>query len=170
MTGVQTCALPICGHSGIRNPSFGERSGGVRDPEGNHWYIATAQRPLPEGFRTVNVYLHPHGADRLLEFVKRAFGGEEVEVHRSQPGGPVVHGEVRIGDSILEMGEAHGPWQPMPTMLYLYVNDADALYRQALAAGAKSLWPPADQPYDDRNAGVKDEWGNQWVLATHLGQ
>jgi uncharacterized glyoxalase superfamily protein PhnB len=67
------------------------------------------------------------------------------------------------------MGEAHGQWLPMPTMLYLYVDNADAAYEKAIAAGARSLWSPADQPYGDRNAGVQDEWGNQWILATHLG-
>jgi uncharacterized glyoxalase superfamily protein PhnB len=148
---------------------YGERSGSVRDRAGNEWYIATAHRQLPEGMRTVNVYLHPYGVDRLVEFVKRAFGAEEIELHRETPGGPIVHGELRLGDSILEMGEAHGQWLPMPTMLYLYLDDADAAYRKAMAAGAQSLWPPADQPYGDRNAGVQDEWGNQWILASHLG-
>jgi uncharacterized glyoxalase superfamily protein PhnB len=148
---------------------YGERSGAVRDRAGNEWYIATAHRELPEGMRAVNVYLHPYGVDRLVEFVKRAFGAEEIELHREKPDGPIVHGELRIGDSILEMGEAHGQWLPMPTMLYLYLADADAAYQKAIAAGAKLLWAPEDQPYGDRNGGVQDEWGNQWILATHLG-
>ncbi|HVO60774.1 MAG TPA: VOC family protein [Terriglobales bacterium] len=153
----------------VADMPYGERSGSVRDRAGNEWYIATAHRQLPEGMRAVNVYLHPHGVDRLVEFVKDAFGAEEIELHREKPDGPIVHGELRLGDSILEMGEAHGQWLPMPTMLYLYLDDADAAYEKAIAAGAKSLWAPADQPYGDRNAGVQDEWENQWILATHLG-
>ncbi|MBV8477575.1 MAG: VOC family protein [Acidobacteria bacterium] len=153
----------------VRDMPYGERSGAVRDSAGNEWYIATAQRRLAEGIRSVNVYLHPYGVDRLIDFVKRAFNAKEIELHRAQPGGPVAHGQVRIGDSVLEMGEAHGQWQPMPTMLYLYVNDADTLYEKALSAGATSLWMPTHQPYGDRNAAVADEWGNHWILATHLG-
>jgi uncharacterized glyoxalase superfamily protein PhnB len=66
------------------------------------------------------------------------------------------------------MGEAHGPYQPMPTMFYLYVPNVDASYRRALEAGATSLSQPTDQPYGDRTAGVKDAFGNQWYLATQL--
>jgi PhnB protein len=151
----------------VMDMEYGERSAAVRDPGGNEWYIATAHRQLPAGFRTINVYLHPYRVDRLVDFAKRAFRAEEVEVHRTDPQGPVVHGELRIGDSILEMGEAHGQWQPMPTMLYLYLDDPDSAYERAILAGAISLWSPADQNYGDRNAGVQDEWGNQWILASH---
>jgi PhnB protein len=66
------------------------------------------------------------------------------------------------------MGEAHGPYQPMPTMFYLYVPDVDALYQRAINAGATSMSAPADQPYGDRSAGVKDAFGNQWYIATHF--
>jgi PhnB protein len=61
-----------------------------------------------------------------------------------------------------------GPYQPMPGAYYLYVPDADALYRRALAAGAKSLSEPADMPYGDRVGGVKDAFGNDWYIATHI--
>jgi len=66
------------------------------------------------------------------------------------------------------MGEAHGPYQPMPTMFYLYVPDVDAMYSRALHAGATSAGEPADQPYGDRTASVKDAIGNQWYIATHI--
>ena len=77
-----------------------------------------------------------------------------------------MHAALRIGDAIVEMGEA----EPMPAGFYLYVPDADALYRQAVAAGARSLLTPADQPYGDRMAVVEDGWGNTWCIATHLGR
>jgi PhnB protein len=64
------------------------------------------------------------------------------------------------------MGEAHGDYQPMPTVFYMYVNNADASYDRALPAGAKSISAPADQPYGDRNAGVEDPFGNRWYIAT----
>jgi uncharacterized glyoxalase superfamily protein PhnB len=76
--------------------------------------------------------------------------------------------QIRVGTSILEMGEAHGPYQPMSSVLYVYVPDVDAVYRRALQAGATSISQPADQPYGDRNAGVKDPFGNTWYIATHI--
>jgi uncharacterized glyoxalase superfamily protein PhnB len=79
-----------------------------------------------------------------------------------------MHAQVRIGDSTIEMGEAHGRWDPMPTTLHLYVPDTDALYRSAIEAGAESLMEPRDQPYGDRSGGVRDKWGNRWFIATHF--
>jgi len=66
--------------------------------------------------------------------VKGAFAPEEIAGYHCKSGKTVVYGEIQIGDSVLEMGEAHGQWQPMPTMLYLYVNDVDLLYRKAISA------------------------------------
>ena len=99
---------------------------------------------------------------------EEAVGAEEFVRHDS-PEGAVLHAKVRIGDSMIEMGEAHGPWQAMPTAIYLYVPDADAVYRRAMAAGADSLSEPADQPWGDRLGGVRDFCGNQWFIATHVG-
>ena len=73
------------------------------------------------------------------------------------------------GDSMIEMGEAHGPFQPMPSMYYLYFDNADEWYERALKAGATSLSAPTDQPYGDRVGGVTDPSGNQWFVAPHLG-
>ena len=123
---------------------------------------------LPEGFRTVTPYLIVQGADRLIEFVKQAFDAVELEHHRvTLPDGTVVNAAVRLGDSIIELGEASGAFPPRPGALHLYVEDADALYARALAAGATTLREPADQYYGDREAGVADPCGNQWYIATH---
>ncbi len=148
---------------------YGDREAGVKDLSGNYWYIAThkATGHTPEGLRSVTPYLHPRGADKLIDFLKHAFAAEEAACERS-PAGTVVHAKVRIGDSILEMGEAHGEFQPMPTAFFLYVNDADAWYRRALEAGATSLMELADQPYGDRMGGVQDPFGNHWYIATHI--
>jgi PhnB protein len=80
----------------------------------------------------------------------------------------VHHAQVRIGDSVIGMGEAHGPYQPAPATLHLYVPDADALYDRALRAGATSIQPVAEQPYGDRSGGVTDPFGNRWFIATHI--
>jgi PhnB protein len=149
---------------------YGERGASVKDPAGNFWYIAThkGESYVPKGLHNVNVYLHPLRAEPLIEFLKRAFGAEERAKYAS-PDGVVHHAEITVGDSVLEMGEAHGPYQPMPSMFYLYVPNVEELYRRALAAGAKSIQEPADQPYGDRNAGLMDAFGNTWFIATHVG-
>jgi PhnB protein len=147
---------------------YGERGAGVKDAFGNYWYIAThkGESYVPKGLNNVNVYLHPLKAEPVIDFLKRGFGGEEIAKHAS-PDGVVQHAEIRVGDSVVEMGEAHGIYQPLPSTFYLYVNDVDALYDRALKAGATSLQAPADQPYGDRVAGTKDPFGNTWYIATH---
>ena len=152
-----------------RDFEYGERGAGIKDAGGNHWYIATPKGEthfLPE-MGSVTPYLHPRGTAKMIAFLKEAFGAEEV-MRAQSPGGTVEHAKIRIGDSILEMGEAHGEYQPMPTMFYMYVNNVDAAYDRALKAGATSISAPADLPYGDRSAGVQDPAGNQWYIATHI--
>jgi PhnB protein len=149
---------------------YGERSGALKDPAGNTWYIATAQgdRYIPEGLHTVTVYLHPRRAEPLIAFLKRAFDAEELARYAS-PDGVIQHAAVRIGDSPIEMGEAQGPYQPTPTRFYLYLPNVDAAYQRAINAGATSIMPPREQPQGERVAAVKDVFGNQWFMARPLG-
>jgi PhnB protein len=152
-----------------RDQDYGERSATVKDAAGNFWYIAThkGESYIPEGLHNVNVYLHPRRAEPLIAFLKRAFGAEEVAKYAS-PDGVVIHAQIRIGDSVVEMGEAHDKYEAMPAMFYLYVPNVDAVYRQTVAAGATSFQEPTDQPYGDRQAGVRDAFGNTWYIATHI--
>ncbi len=152
-----------------RDQEYGERSSTLKDRAGNMWYVATAkgESHVPKGLFSVNPYLHPRRAEPLISFLKRAFGAEEVAKYAS-PDGVVHHAVVRVGDSVLEMGEAHGTYEPMEAMFYLYVPNMETVYRQALAAGATTFQEPTDQPYGDRNAGVKDLFGNKWYIATHI--
>lgn len=167
------------GATAMREPvdqPYGDREAGVKDLSGNQWYIAThkekgatsATKFIPEGLRTVTPYLHPRGAAKLIDFLKQAFAAEEA-FRANSPDGTVAHAKIKIGDSILEMGEAHGEFQPMPTVFYLYVDDVDALYKRALAARATSLGEPADQHYGDRVAGVKDPF-RQPLVHRHAHQ
>jgi uncharacterized glyoxalase superfamily protein PhnB len=153
----------------IRDQEYGERSSTVKDPAGNYWYIATAngESHVPKGLHSANPYLHPRRAEPLISFLKRAFRAEEVAKYAS-PDGVVHHAVIRVGDSVLEMGEAHGKYETMPAMFYIYVPNMEDVYRQALAAGATSSQEPTDQPYGDRNAAVKDAFGNTWYIATHV--
>jgi PhnB protein len=160
------------GATSIHEPvdqDYDSRDGSVTDMSGNNWYIFTPKpsNTIFAGLRTVTPYLHPTRSPQLIEFLQKAFGAEEV--YRAQsPDGVVHHAQVRIGDSSMGMGDAHGIHQPMPSTLHLYVPDTDSLYEQALRAGAESIQPPADQPYGDRSAGVRDPFGNRWFIATHI--
>lgn len=153
----------------VRDQEYGERSGSIKDPAGNFWYIAThkGESYVPKGLYNVNPYLHPLRAEPLIGFLKRAFGAEEIAKYAS-PDGVVHHAQVRVGSSVIEMGESHGKYPFMPAMFYLYVPAVDAVFRRAVAAGASVLSEPADQPYGDRTASVKDAFGITWYLATHM--
>lgn len=148
---------------------YGERSATVKDAAGNSWYIATykGESYRSEGAPTLQPYLHPLRAEPVINFLKLAFGAEDLGRYTT-PDGVIHHVTLKIGNAHLEMGEAHGPYQPMPTMFYLYVEDCDALYKRALSAGATSISEPRDQPYGDRSGGVIDPFGNKWYIATHI--
>jgi len=125
-----------------------------------------AVKPIPEGLHTVTPYLVVSGVARLIDFLKQAF--DATEMHRStRPDGTIMHAQVRIGDSPIMMGEVWGEFPAKTASLYLYVEDCDALYKRALAAGAVSIMEPMDMFYGDRSGGVKDLSGTQWFIGTH---
>jgi PhnB protein len=125
-----------------------------------------AVQPIPDGYHSVTPYLVVQGVGKLIDFLTQAFDAQEF-FRMPRPDGTIAHAEVRIGDSIVMMGEAMGELKPMPSSIYLYVNDTDAVYKRALQAGATSMMEPADQFYGDRRGGVKDPVGNIWWIATH---
>jgi PhnB protein len=145
---------------------YGERSAAFLDPGGNHWYPATAvgAHYIPEGAPNLMAYLHPRGAQKQIDFLQSAFGAEEVFRHESE--GTIYHAKVRIGNSIVEMGEAHDQWQPMPMHFMLYADDVDLSYARAMKAeGAISLGEPANQSYGSRTGSVKDPFDNVWYIS-----
>jgi PhnB protein len=149
--------------------SYGDRYGCVEDPGGNQWVIAThlGSSYIREGRSSVTVDFVADGGGRFVDFVKLAFGAEELARHE-WPGG--FYASVKVGDSYIGVSEPknHEWMRPMQAMVYLYVSNCDAVYEQAIRAGAKSITPLADQVYGDRNGGVEDEWGNQWFIATRI--
>jgi uncharacterized glyoxalase superfamily protein PhnB len=102
-------------------------------------------------------------ADAELAFLKAAFGGTEATCQRKADN-TVMHAEVRIGDSLVMLGQAGGQWKPLNAALYLWVEDVDATYATALRAGATSECEPEDKPYGHRNAGVIDRNGVTWWI------
>ena len=129
--------------------------------------MATKATPIPKGYHTVTPVLTVHGAAKLIEFLKQAFDAKET-YRLPGPNGEVMHAEVKIGDSMVMVGEATDQWKPMPATIALYVEDTDAWYKRALQAGATSVREPSDQFYGDRSAGVKDSAGNRWWIHTHI--
>jgi PhnB protein len=148
----------------------GDRWGAATDPFGNTWYIATAKGwvPGPEGVLTVQPYLHVRNAHDMIPFIEAALDAKATGVHKS-PDGIVRHATIEIAGATFEIDEASGESQPNPSYLHVYVPDTDAIYAQALAAGAKGVHPPYTAPYGDRAASIIDPFGNTWFLATYLG-
>lgn len=138
--------------------------------------MAKASNPIPEGFRTVTPYLVIKGADRAIEFYKKAFGAEELMRMPGPDGKTVMHAEIRIGDSMIllsEECEQGGEIKSPQTLggnsqtLHLYVVDADTSIQRAATAGAEVTMPAADMFWGDRYGKVKDPFGHQWGIATH---
>jgi PhnB protein len=126
-----------------------------------------AAKPIPEGFHTVTPYLIVPGADKLIEFLKKAFGAEEI-FRSTRPDGMIMHAQMRIGDSAVELADATAQVKPMPTAIHLYVTDTDVTYKSAMNAGATSIQEPTNVFYGDRSAYVQDAFGNHWYIATRV--
>jgi PhnB protein len=124
-------------------------------------------KTIPAGYHTVTPYLTVLGAAELIEFLKEAFAAREKE-RFTQPDGTIGHAEVIVGDSVIMLGEPKQDCKPMAGAFYLYVEEVDAVYQRALAAGATSTMAPADQFWGDRTATVHDRFGNIWHVATRV--
>jgi uncharacterized glyoxalase superfamily protein PhnB len=122
--------------------------------------------PIPEGCHSITPYLTVANAAKLITFLKEAFDAVE-RARILRPDGTVLHGQVKIGDSLLMIGEPQGQWKPRPSTLY-YVTDVDAIYKRAIKAGAVSVIEPAHMFYGDRSACVKDPGENDWWIATRV--
>lgn len=131
-------------------------------------------RAIPEGFHTVTPHLVCAGAAEALEFYKKAFSATEIG-RMPGPGGKLMHAEIRIGDSRVMLADDFPDWgsngplalKGTPVFIHLYVNDADATWQQAVAAGAKPVMPMADMFWGDRYGQVEDPFGHRWSIATH---
>lgn len=140
---------------------YGERTGFVRDPFGNHWFIATplGSQSLATALRTVTPSLHVKGAADYIDFLKRALGAVE-EMRAEGPASSVRYARLRVGNAAVELGEG----EPMPGSFLLYVADPDGWYQRAVAAGAAPIMPLTNQPYG-RMGGVEDATKNQWFFS-----
>jgi uncharacterized glyoxalase superfamily protein PhnB len=146
--------------------TYGERSAAIEDVSGNHWYLATAfgKHHVPHGLPNLMPVFHPRGAQQMVDFLESAFAAEPLAVYRTGRG-IVKHAQLRIGESIVEMGEAHGQWQPRSMHFMLNVADCDSAFKHAMKAeGATLISEPANAPYGGRSATIQDPFGNTWYL------
>ena len=135
----------------------------------------TSVKPIPEGMHTVTPHLVCAGAAAAIEFYQKAFGATELS---RVPGtdGKLMHASVRIGDSAVMLNEEMPEWgafgpkslKGSAVTIHLYVENADAVFEQAVAAGAKVTMPLADMFWGDRYGKVEDPFGHQWSIGTHV--
>lgn len=134
-----------------------------------------ASKGIPKGYHSVTPTLIIRDAAAAIEFYKRAFGATQVS-RMDGPDGKVMHAEIRIGDSIVMLGEENIEWgmksplstDGLPASLHIYVEDADKAFERALEAGATSRYPLEDAFWGDRYGKVTDPFGHEWGLATRV--
>lgn len=120
----------------------------------------------PAGYSTVSPYLIAAGAQAVLDFLETAFAAVPLRRY-DMPDGTVMHAEVRIGDTVVMIGDAGENWPPVPCHVHVYVDDVDSVFQRALAAGGTSVQEPTQRDGDpDRRGGVTDPAGNTWWIAT----
>ncbi len=132
-------------------------------------------QPVPQGFHTVTPYLVVRDAAAAIDFYTRAFDAEELYRCACEESRRVMNAKLRIGSSMLMLNDEfpeHGSLgpvdgQPSPVTIHLYLDDVDAVFEQAVAAGATVTMPPAMTFWGDRFAAVEDPFGHKWSLATH---
>jgi len=124
-------------------------------------------QPVPEGYHSVTPWIISRNTANLLDFMSKAFGAEEMgRVYNED--GTIGHAETKIGDCIVMAFDARKEWPPTPCFLRFYVSDGDAVYQQALAAGATSVTEMTSLSFGDRVGRVRDPFGNLWWIQTRL--
>ena len=136
--------------------------------------MAKVTNPIPQGYHTVTPALTCRDAAKAIDFYKKAFGAQEV-MRMPSPDGKISHAELKIGDSMIFVSDEFPGMSAAPTptntpscYFFLYVNDADSTYNQAVSAGAKASMPLEDMFWGDRFGKVTDPFGHQWGIATHV--
>jgi PhnB protein len=132
-------------------------------------------QPVPEGYHTLTPYLSVDDATAAIDFYERAFGAKE-RGRMAGPDGMIAHAELEIGDSIVMLADPFPQFTTRPPKelggtsvgVFLYVEDVDAVYKQAIDAGATSTMEPDDMFWGDRFGSVTDPFGHSWQIATHV--
>jgi PhnB protein len=136
--------------------------------------MASKVKAVPEGMHTITAHISVREAPKAIEFYRKAFGAQVLGVHHT-PDGKVMHASLKIGDSHLMLADEFPGMTPAPqtlggspVVLNIYVENVDALFNQAVAAGAKVTVPLADQFWGDRYGQIVDPFGHHWALGAHI--
>jgi uncharacterized glyoxalase superfamily protein PhnB len=137
--------------------------------------MGTPGKPIPEGKHTIAPYIIVDGAADAIEFYKKAFGAKEAHRMPGPDGKSIMHAEIQIGDSAIYLTDSNPEWGAKspktlggnPISLHLYVTDADAVFDQAIKAGAEEKAPMMDTFWGDRYGKIVDPYGHEWGIATH---
>lgn len=122
----------------------------------------------PENYNSVSVYIVADNAQRVIDFLKKTFDAADLR-RFDNPDGKIMHAEVRVNDTVVMIADASGAYPAFPVWLHVYVPDAQATYKKALAAGGVSVQEPVRKDGDpDLRGGVKDPSGNTWWISTQL--
>lgn len=124
-------------------------------------------KPIPERYTNVIPFLVCNGAGKVIEFCQKAFDAKISDMHKTDDG-TIMHAAIHIRDSAIMLSDGSPQFPSMPSMLHIYVEDVDSVYKKAIDAGGVSLREPTNEFYGDRSCGVKDSSGNQWWIATHI--
>jgi len=122
--------------------------------------------PIPAGFHTVAPNIIVKNVDAAVSFYKQAFDAEEI-LRLSMPDGKVVHCELKLGDSRVNLGESMDGWPEHPLLAQIFVSDSDAIFAQAVKAGAEVLSPMTDMFFGSREGRILDPFGSTWTISTH---
>jgi uncharacterized glyoxalase superfamily protein PhnB len=125
-------------------------------------------QPIPAGYHTVTPWIIVKGAAQLIDFLKKAFGAEEIGGRVYNEDGTIGHAEVQIGDSVVMMFDSRPEWPATPSFLRLYVEDADAVFKQAVAAGGSVVTEVTELFWGDRIGRVRDPFGNIWWIQARV--
>lgn len=124
----------------------------------------------PEGYTSVAPYLISEGAQRVIDFLVEVFDATPLR-RFEMPDGSIMHAEVRVGDTVVMIGDANDQWPAVPAHMHVYVEQVDVVFNRALAAGGTPVQDPVERDGDpDRRGGVKDPAGNTWWIATQVGR
>jgi PhnB protein len=137
--------------------------------------MSTAVKPIPEGYHSITPALVSSNANAAIDFYKKVFGATEKGGRAVGPDGKVMHAELRIGDSVIFVNDTMGPAGALgtepkihPLQLHLYVENADAVFNRAVAAGARVEIPLQNMFWGDRYGKIVDPFGHSWAVATHV--
>lgn len=132
-----------------------------------YWEVMAVQNP-PEGYHTLTHYLMVDDPDGFIRFLQATFDAKQNGELAKDGDGNLMHADFQIGDSHLMFGAATPEWPAAGNSIHVYIDDCDGVFQRAVDAGATVVKEPTTEFYGDRSGVVRDDWGNTWMVSTHV--